>query len=192
MEIKNEVPILKSIEELASFLVKFWLNGGVTYFKEKGNIADTANMLKFIDAHDKLNNPPLLSEEEMKEAEKNCFKYFIEALVQYGFNVCSESYGMGDFFEQVYGDKIHSREFSVPGLFMTYFNTKKQYSESEGLSEERLGGKENKDRLLEKYPGGGVLCTRSRGEHWKIIASLQIPYLSWVQRCELKETKKNR
>lgn len=190
MKTINKVPVLHSIEDLASFLVKFWLNGGVTYFNEKGEIADIANKIKFIDAHEKLNYPPLLSEEEMKEAEKNCFDYFIKSLATYGFNICSESYGMGDFFDLVYGDKIHSKKFSIPGLFMTYFNTKKQYSESDGLSEERLGGKEKKEALLEEYPGGGVLCTRARGEYWKIVASLQIPSLSWVQLCELRRKAK--
>lgn len=171
---KTEVPILKSIEELANFIVRFWLNGRVDYFKEKSALADTANMIKFIDVHNKQNKPALFSEEEIKQAEKNCFKCFIEGVAQYEFSVCSESYGMGDFFEQVFGEKIYSREFSVPELFMRYFNTKKQYSESDGLSEERLGGKENKDRLLAEYPGGGVLCIRERGEHWKIVASLQL------------------
>lgn len=172
MNTETRIPVLKNIEELAAFIVTFWveISGKISFFKERGPIADIANMIIFIDAHNKV-NAKTFSEEDIALATSRCHKYLEKSLNGYGFNVCSESYGMGDFFEQVFGDKIHSRDFRIPELYMKYFDSKEKYADH--LDEQRVGGKEQKDQMLQNYPGGSVLCIRERGEYWRIIASVQ-------------------
>lgn len=172
MDAEIRMPVLKNIEELAAFIVTFWteISDKISFFEGRGRIADIANMIVFIDAHNKVNDKTF-SEEEITLAKSRCYKYLKESLNGYGFNVCSESYGMGDFFEQVFGEKIHSRDFRIPELYMRYFDSKEKYADY--LDEERVGGKEKKDQILQNYPGGSVLCIRERGEYWRIIASVQ-------------------
>lgn len=169
---KTRIPVIKSIEEFAAFLVTFWteISDKITFFKEKGSIADIANLIIFIDAHQK---NKMLSETEIQAAQFRCSAYLQANLSRYGFSICSESYGMGDFFEQVFGDKIHSRDFRIPELFMRYFESKEKYADN--LDEERVGGKEEKEKMLQDFPGGAVLCIRERGGYWQIIASIQPP-----------------
>lgn len=171
---------ISSLSELSDVIFNYWVelieNGDHKFLftNEKGPVADLANMIVFIDRHKEFKI--FTKEEDYQLARSKSLRFIEEKLLRNSIYMhnCSVG-GKGCYFEEVFGDRIHDRDFMYGAKwggdhYMIYFSDRYSFKKN-NLNQERID-KEKLDNILSWHPGGPTLCVRTSGDYWRIIANV--------------------